>query len=132
MIFRKLIVIVGLVFLAFSIGLSSPWRENPLFDRYGAISFEAEKARLDNCAIQIKNAPGSRGFIVVYSGGDWTPSYVEWRAKRAVKYLTQRRGVSVDRISWRYDAHCKSGSILLYLFYPNEASPAQDTKCIRA
>ncbi len=131
MIHPKSIVIVCLVFLACRIGVSSPWRENPLFDRYGDISFEAEKARLDNYAIQLKNAPGSRGFIVVYSGGAWTSSYVKWRAKRAVKYLVQKQGVSADRIKWRYDARCGQGSVLLYLFYPNESDPELDTRCVR-
>ena len=131
MISRKVIAILCLVFLAFRIGLSSPWRENPLFDRYGEISFEAEKARLDNYAIQIKSAPGSRGFIVVYSGGSWTSGYVKWRARRAVKYLVQKRGVNADRIKWRYDAHCGQGSVLLYLFFPNESDPERDTRCVR-
>jgi hypothetical protein len=120
-----------LVLLVLSAGVPAHVKDNPLFDQYGNITFEAEKARLDNYAIQIKNAPGSRGFIVVYSGGRWTSSYVRWRARRAVKYLVQKQGVSADRISWRHDARCGGGSVLLYLFFPGEADPARDSKCFR-
>jgi hypothetical protein len=129
---RTAVFTIRLLLIVSSAGASANLKENPLFDRYGAISFDAEKLRLDNYAIHIKNAPGSRGFIVVYSGGNWTQSYVKWRAKRAVNYLIQKKRITADRIGWRYDAHCRQGSVLLYLFYPNEATPNRDTKCNRA
>jgi len=32
------------------------------FDEYGNIKFNDEKARLDNFAVQLQNAPGSQGY----------------------------------------------------------------------
>jgi len=48
--------------------LSSAAKENPLFDAYyTSISIKQENQRLDNYAVQLKNSPGSRALIVVYS-----------------------------------------------------------------
>lgn len=128
---RKASLTSGLVLFVLSAGVSAHVKDNPLFDQYGNISFEAEKARLDNYAFQLRHSPGSRGLIVVYSGGPWTSSYVKWRAKRAIKYLVEKQGVGADRIKWRYDAHFGSGLVSLYLFFPGEADPARDSKCFR-
>jgi hypothetical protein len=113
-------------------GSSGVARENPLFDRYGNITFEAEKFRLNNYAIQLQNSPGSRGVIIAYSGGPWTAREVRARARRAMRYLVKKRGVSARRLQWRYERSCGEGSILLYLFYPNETDPAPDPNCMRA
>ncbi|HET6890979.1 MAG TPA: hypothetical protein VFH31_07745, partial [Pyrinomonadaceae bacterium] len=90
-------------------------RDNPLFDSYGDISFKAEKLRLNNYAIQLQNTPGSRGLIIVYSGGPWTAEEVKARARRAAIYLVKKRGISADRLKWRYEGRCRQGSVLLYL-----------------
>jgi hypothetical protein len=109
-------------------------RENPLFDRYHTkgFSFKAEKARLNNYAVQLQNAPGSRGLIVVYAESEGAAKSAQARARRAMRYLVRGRGISAERLAWRYERPCGREQILLYLFYPDEADPAPDLKCIQA
>ena len=107
-------------------------RNNPLFDRYGNITLKAEKLRLNNYAVQLQGSADSRGLIIVYSGSSWTAEQVRTRAQRAVTYLVKKRGVSANRLQWRYERTCGEGAVLLYLFYPNESDPGPDPNCIRA
>jgi hypothetical protein len=107
-------------------------RDNPLFDRYGNIGSKAEKLRLNNYSVQLQNSPGSRGLIIVYSGGRWTAEEVRARARRAVTYLVKKHGVSAGRLKWRYERACGEGAVLLYLLYPNENDPAPDPNCTGA
>jgi hypothetical protein len=123
-------VALSLPFLLISI-CSGSARDNPLFDRYGNISSKAEKLRLNNYAFQLQNAPGSRGLIIVYSGGPWTAAEVNARARSAVTYLVRKRGISAARLKWRYESSCREGAVLLYLLYPNENDPASDPNCRR-
>lgn len=87
-------LLLCLLLICASVWSSGFARENPRFDRYGDIAFEAEKLRLNNYAVQLQNSPGSRGIIIVYSGGPWTAKQVKARARRAVTYLVKKRGVS--------------------------------------
>ena len=113
--------------------LSSAVKENPLFDAYHtSISIKEENQRLDNYAIQLKNSPGSRALIVVYSENEQSASSVKTRARRAVRYLVKTHGLDPAKVVMRYDGACKHDEILLYLFFPNETDPPPDTTCIRA
>jgi hypothetical protein len=68
------------------------------FDEYGALSFEDEKTRLDNFAIQLQNTPGAQGYIFVYGSQQVDPNAVESRLKRAKNYLIKKRGLHPGRI----------------------------------
>lgn len=57
------------------------------FDEYGALSFEDEKARLENFAIQLKNQPGTQGHIIAYDGQGGTSEDIETRLMRTKNYL---------------------------------------------
>ena len=69
-------------------------------DRYGAIAWEDEKARLDNFAIELQNNPGYRGHIVVFAGRRACRNEARVRALRARDYVVRVRGVESDRILW--------------------------------
>ena len=112
---------------------SAPARENPLFDRYyTSIGFEEEKVRLNNYAIQLQNGPGSRGLIIVYSESDAAAKSAQARARRAMRYLVKKHGVSAGKLSWRYEGACGREQVLLYVLYPNEADPLPDANCRKA
>jgi hypothetical protein len=68
------------------------------FDRYGDISFEDEKARLDNFAIQISNESGSIGQILMFAGRETFPNETRERLARAKSYLVNVRGLNPKRI----------------------------------
>ncbi|MBD0373348.1 MAG: hypothetical protein ICV60_21105 [Pyrinomonadaceae bacterium] len=69
-----------------------------LFDQYGNIAFNDEKARLDNFAIQLQNEPGSQGYIIAYAGRRARANEAQARADRAKDYLVNTRGIDPGRL----------------------------------
>jgi hypothetical protein len=62
-------------------------------DEYGAISFEDEKARLDNVAIELQNWPEGVGYIVAYGGRVSRRGEALRRAERAERYMIGVRNI---------------------------------------
>jgi hypothetical protein len=67
-------------------------------DEYGAISFEDEKARLDNVAIELLNSPEGVGYIVAYGGRVSRRGEALRRAERAKRYMTVVRDVPSHQV----------------------------------
>ncbi|HEY0764152.1 MAG TPA: hypothetical protein VGD61_17375 [Pyrinomonadaceae bacterium] len=91
------------------------------FDRYSAIMWSDEMARLDNFAIQLQNYPESIGFIVVVDADGGCPGEAKARAQRAKRYVVQHRGIPWKRVGWRVDGH-KEDSETTLLIVPTGAS----------
>jgi hypothetical protein len=70
-------------------------------DKYGNISWEDEKARLDNFAIQLMNDPNQIGYYYVIVGKKSCKGEGQARAVRAKNYLTKVRHADSGRIIWR-------------------------------
>lgn len=70
------------------------------FDSYGAISWDLEKLRLDNFAIQLQHDSNSIGYILVYAGRRACVGEAKDRALRAKKYLVEMRSIQAHRIKW--------------------------------
>ena len=68
------------------------------FDEYGDISFEDEKARLDNFAIQLMNIPESAGLIMMAAGQVTFENEATERLDRAKSYLVNEREIDPTRI----------------------------------
>lgn len=68
-----------------------------LFDRFGAVSSNDEKARLDNFAIQLQQDPSTVGYIVVF-GRRSRPGEAKKRADRAKRYLQYSRYIGAERM----------------------------------
>jgi PKD-like domain len=66
-----------------------------LFDEYGNIRFNDEKARLDNYAIQLQNEPTSQGYIIAFGSCDGEG---QTRGNRAKDYLVNTRGIDAGRL----------------------------------
>ena len=71
----------------------------PAFDEYGQITFNTEKARLDNYAAQLNYLSDSVSYIVVYPMSEKSLAKSLRRARRARNYLVRVRGVKASRIS---------------------------------
>jgi hypothetical protein len=71
----------------------------PAFDEYGQMTFDSEKARLDNYAAQLNFLSDSVGYIVVYPTSGKSHLLSLRRARRARSYLVKLRGVKASRIS---------------------------------
>jgi hypothetical protein len=94
------------------------------FDEYGNIRFNDEKARLDNYAIQLQNAPGSSGTIIVYGSCE---GEAQQRGDRAKDYLVNTRGIEAGRITV-VDGGCRSDLLVQLWIVPQGATaPAPDT-----
>jgi hypothetical protein len=68
------------------------------FDEFPAISYNDEKARLDNYAIELQNDPTSTAYVIVYPGPRGRPGDVQRHTTRAVDYLVNSRGINANRI----------------------------------
>jgi hypothetical protein len=68
------------------------------FDEYGDISFEDEKARLDNFAIQISNELLSSGYILMSAGRETFENETAERLARAKSYIIDVREIDPNRI----------------------------------
>jgi hypothetical protein len=66
------------------------------FDEYNNLKFNDEKARLDNFAIQLQQAPGTQGIYVIFGSCD---GEADQRSARAVDYLVNTRGIDRSRIT---------------------------------
>jgi hypothetical protein len=104
------------------------------FDEYGDIRFDDEKARLDNYAIQLQNAPGSQGYIVAYGtcSGDGPCTHTscivaQKRADRAKDYLVTTRGIDAGRIV-TVDGGCRSAvAVELWVVPTGAVAPSANT-----
>ena len=89
------------------------------FDEYGNIKFNDEKARLDNYAIQLQNAPGSQGYILAYGS---CAGEAQARADRAKDYLINTRGIDAGRLV-TVDAGCRADLTVELWVVPTGATP---------
>ena len=83
------------------------------FDSYGDISWEDEKAHLDNFAIALQNDPDSVGYIIVYAGRRSCVGEAKDRALRAKKYLVQTRAIEASRIKLIDGGHREALTVIL-------------------
>lgn len=71
------------------------------FDLFESKSFDDDKARFDNYAIQVQSIPDSQAYIIMYQGtnkASVTQRDVDKLSKRALDYLVKARGVDPSRI----------------------------------
>lgn len=68
------------------------------FDEFPSLSFDDDKARLDNLAIELQNSPGATAYVVVYGGRTNRPGEANRLGSRARDYLVATRGIDASRI----------------------------------
>lgn len=90
----------------------------PALDSYQNLSFEDEKARLDNFALHLREQVGMLGYIVVYAGQRQSVSNARARAKRARNYLVTKHGIGVGRIVTKYGERRETLTVELAMASP--------------
>jgi len=85
------------------------------FDQYGDITFEDEKARLDNFAIQLSNQPLSSGQILMSAGQVTFKNETTERLARAKSYLVDVRKTDPNRIVTNDCGFTRDLNIRLYI-----------------
>ena len=79
----------------------TPPIERVACDQFESKSADEDKARLDNCAIQVQNSPDAQLYVIIYPGTDrlsMTRNTYDRLSKRALDYLVKTRGVDPRRI----------------------------------
>ena len=98
--------VLTLALVIFTLGNNSsawPNHEPDVFwlDKYGNISWDDEKARLDNFAIELMHDPNVIGYYYVNAGKISCEGEAQARAVRAKNYMTKIRDADWSRIIWR-------------------------------
>lgn len=83
------------------------------FDSYGALSWEEEKAHLDNFAIALQENSNLVGNIIVYAGRRSCANEAKERAIRAKKYLMETRNIKESQIKWLDGGYRENLTIIL-------------------
>jgi hypothetical protein len=109
----------------FSLGISSDATHRPMsdvfwLDRYGHISWESEKARLDNFAIQLLNHPHAIGYLYVQVGSVSCKGAAQAHAVRAKNYMTKVRNADWNRIIWRDIGYGDEFEVSIWLASPGK------------
>ena len=68
------------------------------FDEFPSVTFDDDKARLDNLAIELQNSPNSVGYIIAYGGRTNRLGHASRMSERARNYLVNTRGINSGRI----------------------------------
>ena len=68
------------------------------FDSFLSLAFDDTKARLDNLAIELQNAPDATAYVIVYAGRNSRTGQADALGRRAMDYLVNQRGVDSQRI----------------------------------
>ncbi len=110
--------VVVYLMLTFSVGAEckiSLSLVDQILDSYGKVSWEEEKARLDNFAAHLQENPDDTGYIFVYAGRRACPGEAQTHAIRAKKYVVEVRGIEASRVVWRDGGYRENFSVGLHL-----------------
>lgn len=136
------LTIIGFVITINSYAFAAPV-EARLFDKFGDICCEDEKARLDNFAIQLQNEPEVQGYIIFYGGRRHNYPYCHSsrqrlprrgeaaaRAERLKSYLVATRGLDSKRFMVVNGGYRESWEAELWIV-PKGANPPTPTPTVR-
>jgi hypothetical protein len=107
-----------------------PPQKSRIFDQFEPPAFDDVKARLDNLAIELQNAPSTQGYIIVYSGRRSRPGQADKLAARAKSYLTKERGIDSSRLVVINGGYRESDYFELWIV-PQGAEPPQATPSLQ-
>jgi hypothetical protein len=68
------------------------------FDAFDSRTYDEDKARFDNYAIQLQSVPDSQAYIVMYQGNNASQRDFDRLRNRALDYLVKVRGIDPRRI----------------------------------
>jgi hypothetical protein len=101
------------------------------FDECLNCTFDDQKARLDNLAVELQNDPTMTGYIIAYGGRTSPIGQVEMLMKRARDYLTNERGIDGSRLVIVNGGFREGDSVELWLV-PRGASAPRATPTVQA
>jgi hypothetical protein len=101
------------------------------FDECNNCTFDDQKARLDNLAVELQNDPSTRGYILAYGGRMSPIGQVEKLMSRARDYLVSKRGIDASRLVLVNGGFREQDSVELWIV-PSGAAAPQPTPTVQA
>ena len=101
------------------------------FDECTNCTFDDQKARLDNLAVELQNDPSTRAYVIAYGGRMSPVGQVEKLMSRAREYLVTQRGIDASRLSMVNGGFREDDSVDLWIV-PSGASAPQPTPTVQA
>jgi hypothetical protein len=92
-------------------------------DEYGDISWNDEKARLDNFAIEMHNLPVSAGYLICYGGRVGRAGAARRRCQRAGGYVSGYRGIDAARVVTVDGGYREELTVELWVVPPGATPP---------
>ena len=101
------------------------------FDECNNCTFDDQKARLDNLAVELQNDPSTRGYVIAYGGRMSPLGQVEKLMSRAREYLVTQRGIDASRLVVVNGGFREDDSVELWVV-PSGASAPLPTPTVQA
>ena len=101
------------------------------FDECNNCSYDDQKARLDNLAIELQNDPSTRAYIIAYGGRTGPLNQVEVLMSRAREYLITQRGIDAARFEVVNGGFREENSVELWIV-PSGAAPPKPSPTVQA
>jgi hypothetical protein len=93
------------------------------FDECNNCTFDDQKARLDNLAVELQNDPSTRGYIIAYGGRMSPVGQVNKLMSRARDYLVTQRGIDASRLMVVNGGFREDDSVELWIVPSGAAAP---------
>ena len=93
------------------------------FDECNNCTYDDQKARLDNLAVELQNDPSTRAYIIAYGGRMSPLGQVEVLMSRARDYIVTQRGIDASRLTVVNGGFREEDSVELWLVPSGAASP---------
>ena len=110
-----------------------PPREDPAreFDVCCNCTFDDQKARLDNLAVELQNDPSTTAYIIAYGARSSRAGEANRLGARAREYLTAQRGIDTSRIVVLNGGYREQNCVELWIV-PRGATPPQPRPTVQA
>lgn len=101
------------------------------FDVCCSCSFDDQKARLDNLAIELQADPSTMTYVIAYGGRTSRIGQADLLGSRARDYLVAQRGIDQSRITVMNGGFREEDCVELWVI-PSGATPPQPTPTVQA
>jgi len=102
-----------------------------LFDTCCSCSFDDQKARLDNLAIELQNDPTAKTYVIAYGGRTSRIGQADLLGDRARNYLVTNRGIDQSRITVMNGGFREEDCVELFII-PSGATLPKPTPTVQA
>jgi hypothetical protein len=103
---------------SFRLEIGAPTDPSRKVDEYGKISRVNEERRLAKFGLQLEQEPGAQGYVIAYG-----PGRVSQSLERARKFLVEKRGIELSRVTLVNGGYNKRTKVELWVRPTGAAAP---------